>query len=173
MGGKEAGLPEAEESTHDEARRLSDLEFAMIVGINGFWRWVVHCAEAAGARGLGALDVLVLHAVNLRARDKKLADICLVLNVEDSHTVAYALKKLEDQGYVAHRQAGRDRVYAATTDGDALCDRYHAVRREALLSSLDADAVDFTRLDDATRVLNRMSRYYSHASRAAMIKPRS
>jgi predicted MarR family transcription regulator len=157
----------------NEARRLSDMEFSMIVGINGFMRWVVHCAEAAGARGLSALDVLVLHAVNLRARDKKLADICLVLNVEDGHTVAYALKKLEDQGYVGHRQAGRDRVYASTRDGDSLCDRYRQVRQDALLASMTADDVDFAALDAATRVLNRMSRYYSHASRTAMVKPKA
>lgn len=164
---------DAKQAGDNEGKHLSDLEFSLIVAMHGFSRWVVHCGEAAGGRGLSALDVLVLHAVNLRARDKKLADICLVLNVEDGHTVAYALKKLEEQGYVAHRQAGRDRVYAATADGDALCARYHAIRQEALVASLAADGTDFGAFAPTTRMLNRMSRYYSHASRTAMVKPKS
>ena len=159
-------------SPSPESARLSELEFAMIVSINGFWKWVVHCAEAAGARGLSSLDVLVLHAVNQRARDKRLADICLVLNVEDSHTVAYSLKKLEEQGYVVHRQDGRDRVYASSPDGDALCLKYLEVREKTLVDSLRADETDFARLDETARSLGRMARYYSHASRAATVAKR-
>ncbi|MBN9307426.1 MULTISPECIES: winged helix DNA-binding protein [unclassified Devosia] len=152
-----------------DSASLSDLEFSMIVAVNGFWQWVVHCAEAAGARGLSALDILVLHAVNQRARNKRLSDICLVLNVEDSHTVAYALKKLEEQGYVAHRQDGRDRIYAASPDGDALCGRYLEVRDATLIDSLRLDGTDFAQLDETARSLARMTRYYAHASRIAAI----
>lgn len=165
-------MSQTEDIASPESARLSDLEFAIIVLGNGFWKWVVHCAEAAGARGLSALDVLVLHAVNQRARDKRLADICLVLNVEDSHTVAYALKKLEEQGYVVHRQDGRDRIYAASADGDELCRKYLEVRERTLVESLKADEVDFSRLDDTARALSRMTRYYAHASRAATIATR-
>jgi predicted MarR family transcription regulator len=159
-------------SPDPESARLSELEFAMIVSINGFWKWVVHCAEAAGARGLSPLDILVLHAVNQRARDKRLADICLVLNVEDAHTVAYSLKKLEEQGYVSHRQDGRDRVYASSPDGDELCRRYLDVREKTLVDSLKADGTDFARLDETARSLTRMARYYSHASRTATVATR-
>ena len=49
---------------------------------------------AAGMPGSGPLDVMVLHTVNHRDRPKKLADICFTLNIEDTHTVNYALKKL-------------------------------------------------------------------------------
>jgi predicted MarR family transcription regulator len=156
-----------------ESTRLSDLEFSMIVSINGFWSWVSHCAEAAGGRGMGPLDVLVLHAINQRARNKRLADICLVLNVEDSHTVAYSLKKLEEYGYATHRRDGRDRIYQSSPDGDAFCLRYVEVRQRALVDSLKADELDFGKLDDAARTLNRMARYYSHASRTATVaKPK-
>ena len=155
-----------------ESGRLSELEFAMIVSINGFMSWVSHCAEAAGGRGMGPLDVLVLHAVNQRARNKRLADICLVLNVEDSHTVAYALKKLDDYGYVTHRQDGRDRIYQSSPDGDAFCERYVEVRERALVESLKLDEVDFDRLDETAKTLNRMARYYAHASRTATVSKR-
>src|SRR5690606_21426835 len=130
------------------------------------------CAEAAGGRGMSPLDVLVLHATNLRARNKRLADVCLVLNVEDSHTVAYSLKKLEEHGYATHRQDGRDRIYESSPDGDAFCARYLEVRERSLVESLKADAVDFERLEDTAKVLNRMARYYDHASRTATISKR-
>jgi hypothetical protein len=73
---------------------LSELEFGLTVCGNAFSRWVVRCMAAAGRGDLTATDVLVLHHVNHRARHKKLADICFVLNFEDTHVVAYALKKL-------------------------------------------------------------------------------
>ena len=155
-----------------ESSRLSELEFSMIVSINGFMSWVSHCAEAAGGRGMGPLDVLVLHAVNQRARNKRLADICLVLNVEDSHTVAYALKKLEDYGYATHRQDGRDRIYQSSPDGDAFCQRYLEVREKSLVESLKVDEVDFAKLDETGKTLNRMARYYAHASRTATVSKR-
>jgi predicted MarR family transcription regulator len=165
--------PDPSADPSPESSRLSDLEFSMIVSINGFMSWVSHCAEAAGGRGMGPLDVLVLHAINQRARNKRLADICLVLNVEDSHTVAYALKKLEDYGYATHRQDGRDRIYQSSPDGDAFCARYVEVRQRALVDSLKLDEVDFAKLDEATKTLNRMARYYSHASRTAtVVKPK-
>ena len=162
------------DTTHlgPESTRLSELEFAMIVSINGFHSWVSHCAEAAGGRGMGPLDVLVLHAINLRARNKRLADICLVLNVEDTHTVAYALKKLEDYGYATHAQDGRDRIYQSSPDGDAFCARYLEVRERSLVESLKIDDVDFGKLDDTAKTLNRMARYYAHASRAATVAKR-
>lgn len=153
-----------------ESSRLSDLEFAIIVSMNGFSSWVSHCAQAAGGRGMATLDVLVLHAINQRARHKRLQDICLVLNVEDSHTVAYALKKLEEYGYATHRQHGRDRVYESSPEGDAFCERYLAIRDKALVASLKLDGVEFSGVDDAARTLNRMARYYAQASRTATIR---
>lgn len=161
-------MSQTDDSTSRPAE-LSDLEFAMIVSINGFLTWVVRCAEAAGARGLSPLDVLVLHAVNDRARDKRLADICLVLNVEETHTVAYSLRKLEEQGYATHRQEGRERLYCASTDGDDLCRRYLEVRERTLVDSLRSDGVDFARLGETARSLGRMARYYGDASRVATV----
>jgi predicted MarR family transcription regulator len=159
-----------DEDMRAAADRLSELEFSMIVAANGFWNWVVHCAQAAGARGLGTLDILVLHAINRRARGRKLSDICLVLNVEDSHTVAYSLRKLEEQGYATHEQQGRDRTYSTSPDGDAFCERYHEVRRRALVESLADDGARLTDLDETARYLKRIARYYDHASRTATVK---
>src|SRR3981189_1174244 len=73
---------------------LSEFEFGLIVAWNAFSRWAMRCMAAAGCPDLTITDVLVLHHINHRARNKKLADICFVLNYEDTHVVAYSLKKL-------------------------------------------------------------------------------
>lgn len=156
-------------SPEDSRQALSDLEFSMIVSYNGFVRWVSYCAKAAGARGFSPLDVLVLHMVNHRARNKALSDICLVMNIEDSHTVAYSLKKLEEHGYVEHRQMGRDRVYVSSAEGDAFVARYLEVRKKALVETMAADNAEFDRISGLADTLGSMARYYSHASRSAVV----
>ena len=50
---------------------------------NAFNRWVVRCMAAAGLKDLTTLDVLLLHHVNHRAREKKLADISFMMNIDD------------------------------------------------------------------------------------------
>ena len=152
-------------------RVLSDFEFSMIVSVNGFLQWVVHCAEAAGARGLSSLDVLVLHMVNHRARDKKLSDICLVMNIEDTHTVAYSLKKLEEQGYVKHKHNGRDRIYYSSADGDIFCNTYRQIRRDNLVAALEDEEADFENIAKIAKAMTRIGRYYLHASRVALVSP--
>jgi predicted MarR family transcription regulator len=54
---------------------------------------------AAGVKDLSILDVLLLHHVNHRAQEEKVADIAFLLNVEDTHTVSYSpvLSGLYDQ----------------------------------------------------------------------------
>ena len=42
---------------------------------------------AAGVPGLAPIDVLILHAANHRSREKTLADICMMFNIEDTHVV--------------------------------------------------------------------------------------
>ena len=76
------------------SQELSEFEFGLILASNAFMRWVVRCMAAAGLKDLAPLEVLLLHHVNHRAREKKLADICFMINIEDTHVVAYALKKL-------------------------------------------------------------------------------
>ncbi|MGI9387777.1 MAG: winged helix DNA-binding protein, partial [Methyloligellaceae bacterium] len=89
---------------------LSEVEFGLILAQHGFNRWMVRCMAATGVGGLAPLDVLVLHTVAHRKRAKKQADVCLVLNVEDTHTVAYAIRKLEKLKLVKSRRVGKEKV---------------------------------------------------------------
>jgi predicted MarR family transcription regulator len=92
----------------ERSAELSELEYALIMASNAFNRWMVRCMAAAGAKDMTAIEVSLLHHVNHRDRKKKLADICFVLNVEDTHVVTYALKKLVKAGYVRARRPARN-----------------------------------------------------------------
>src|ERR1700752_3748438 len=61
---------------------LSEFEFGLIIANNAFNRWAVRCIAAAGMKDMTITDVLVLHHINHRAREKKLADIAFILNIE-------------------------------------------------------------------------------------------
>src|SRR5262245_17218172 len=90
---------------------LSEFEFGLIVAWNAFSRWAMRCMAAAGCPDLTITDVLVLHHINHRARNKKLADICFVLNYEDTHVVAYSLKKLLAAGLAHGEKQGKEVYY--------------------------------------------------------------
>ena len=92
---------------------LSELEFGLIVAWNAFSRWAVRCMAAAGCPELTITDVLVLHHICHRARNKKVGDICFVLNVEDTHVVGYSLKKLLAAGLAQRRAASARRSSTA------------------------------------------------------------
>ncbi len=156
----------------ERAAELSEFEFGLITASNAFNRWIVRCMAAAGVPDLGPLDVLVLHSVNHRERRKKLADICFVLNVEDSHTVTYALKKLARLGLIAGERSGKERLYAATEAGRQACERYRQVREDCLISALDslatAGAPEPNReAGEAAGLLRVLSGLYDQAARSA------
>jgi len=156
----------------ESSAELSEFEYGLIVASNALDRWVVRCMAAAGVGDLGPLDIMVVHSVNHRARDKKLADICFVLNVEDSHTVSYALRKLVRAGLVAARKSGKETLYATTKDGRAACERYRQVREDCLMAALEvfagASEGDLNqRLGSAADLLRATSGLYDQAARAA------
>ena len=96
---------------------LSELEFALTILGNAFQRWSVRGMGAAGIAGLAPIDVLVLHAANHRGREKTLSDICMMFNIEDTHVVTYALKKLEGLGLIATGRRGKEKTVQATREG--------------------------------------------------------
>ena len=152
---------------------LSEFEFGLIIAGHAFNRWIVRCMAAAGLEDLGALDVLVLHWVNHRGREKKLADICLALNVEDSHLVTYALKKLSKLGLIERRRRGKEIFFSASEDGRAACARYREVREACLIAALDpftGDRVEALNpeIGKAAELLRAISGLYDQAARAAI-----
>jgi len=146
---------------------LSEFEFGLIVVDNAFSRWIVRCMAAAGLPGLAPLDVLVLHHVHHRARDKRLADIAFTLNIDDQHVVNYALKKLIAAGVVETTRVGKEVLYRTSDRGKAHIDRYREVRERCLVAALSPQQGDAETVRETARVLRWLSGLYDQAARAA------
>ncbi|MTH96782.1 winged helix DNA-binding protein [Roseibium sp. RKSG952] len=146
---------------------LSEVEFAVTMMVNAYHRWMVRGMAAAGFEGLGPLDVLVLHSVNHRGRAKTLSDICLVLNIEDTHTVTYALKKLEKAGLIASGKRGKEKTATITESGEAACLEYRRLREALLVKPMKTLGLDETEFSRLAATMRLVSGHYDQAARAA------
>lgn len=146
---------------------LSEIEFAVTMMVNAYHRWMVRCMAAAGAEGMSPLDTLVLHTVNHRDRAKTLADICLVLNIEDTYTVTYSLKKLEKAGFVKSGKRGKEKTVGITPAGEAICMEYRRLREALLVGPVKGLGMDETELSKLAATLRSVSGHYDQAARAA------
>ncbi len=146
---------------------LSELEFGLTLAMRGFERWMVRCMAAAGVRGLSPMDVLILHTVRHRDRPKRLADIALVLDIEEPHIAAYSVSKLEGAKLVATSRAGKDKMVAATEHGAAVCARYADIREQLLVDTVRASGPDDDVLAEIAAVLRGLSGTYHQAARSA------
>jgi len=144
---------------------LSEFEFGLIVAWNAFSRWAVRCMAASGGADLTITDVLVLHHINHRARNKKLGDICFVLNYEDTHVVAYSLKKLVAAKLAQTEKIGKEVFYSPTAAGEAAVQKYRSVREACLVDNLDAERNPD--IGELARLMRTMSGLYDQAARAA------
>jgi predicted MarR family transcription regulator len=116
---------------------------------------------------MSPLEVLIVHLVHHRERPKSLADICLVLNVEDTHLVNYAIRKLTEHGLVQVGRTGKEKTVGITEKGAALCTRYGEVREALVVRAarqMGHDPADISRM---AALLRTLSGAYDQAARAA------
>ena len=146
---------------------LSEVEFGMILASHAFERWMVRCMTAAGHPGLTATEVLVLHTVTHRGKAKRLADICLVLGIEDTHLATYAIKKLEAKGLVAREKAGKERLVSVTPEGEAACRRYRELRERILIAGVAEAGLSREAMSKIGELLRILSGHYDQAARTA------
>jgi predicted MarR family transcription regulator len=139
----------------------------MIIAHNAFSRWMIRCMHAAGYSDFSPLDVLVLHNVNHRNRQKKMVDICFVLHIEDQHTVNYSLKKLAKADLVAREKHGKEILYSTTEKGKKACRDYREIREQCLTSAYRTLDQDGSEMRQSAALLRLMSGLYDQASRAA------
>lgn len=147
--------------------QLSEMEYVLTVATNAFHRWMVRCMTAAGHPGMTPLDVLVMHGVMHKEREKTLSDLCVVLNVEDTHLVNYSLKKLEGMGLLTTGKRGKEKTARVTAEGMKTCERYHQIRENLLVESVCDLGVDAAELAKAARLLRAVSGQYDQAARSA------
>ena len=150
-----------------QSAEMSEFEFGLIVAGNAFHRWVVHCMAAAGLKDLTPLDVLVLHHVAHRGIEKRLADICFVLNVEDAHVGSYSLRKLAGLGLVHSVKRGKEAFFSVTDQGREICEAYRDVREACLMPGFTGSAEDNARIGEFAQLLRTFSGRYDQAARAA------
>lgn len=146
---------------------LSEMEFALTVLGNAFHRWIVRCMASAGYPGLAAHDVLILHAVNHRGRDKTLSDLCMMFNIEDTHVVSYALRKLEGQGFVKTGRRGKEKTAKVTDKGARACASYRDAREMLLVRGVKSLNVDEDAVSTVAAMMHVLSGQYDQAARAA------
>jgi predicted MarR family transcription regulator len=157
----------SEHLVSDKCPELSELEVGMIIASHAFGRWMIRCMSAAGVKDMTETEILVLHHVNHRGREKKLADICFVLNIEDTHVVSYAVKKLANLGLVSGERRGKEVFWSSTTEGEALCERYRQVREACLMPGFSGAEEENLRIGDLARLLRTLSGRYDQGARAA------
>ena len=144
----------------------SELEYGLIIAFNAFSRWTTRCMAAVGPE-MSSLEILVLHNVNHRGREKRLIDICFMLNVEDSHTVNYALRKLMKGGFINSEKRGKEVYYSPSDEGRALCDAYRTIRQQCFAPGLSQTDLTGSDLREVAANLRVLSGQYDQASRAA------
>jgi predicted MarR family transcription regulator len=157
----------SEHLVSDRCPELSELEFGLIIASNAFGRWMTRCMAGAGVKDMTETEILVVHHVNHRGREKKLADICFVLNIEDTHVVSYALKKLANLGLVSGSRRGKEVFWSTTKAGQELCERYRQVREACLMPGFSGAEEENVRIGDMARLLRTLSGRYDQGARAA------
>ncbi len=146
---------------------LSEFEFGLILASHAFHRWMMRCIAAAGVPDLSPLDVLILHTVNHRGRAKRLADICLVLSIEETHLVSYGVKKLQSAGLVTSGRAGKEKTVEITGKGRDICKKYREIRDKLLIGPLSTTTLDKEQLSEIAAMMRALSGHYDQAARAA------
>jgi predicted MarR family transcription regulator len=146
---------------------LSEFEFGLILVSHAFHRWMVRCMAAAGVPDLSPADVLILHTVHHREKAKRIADICLVLNIEDTHVVTYSLKKLERLKLVRGGRQGKEKIVTTTAAGARACERYRDLRERMLVRAVQSLGLEEPALSRVAGQMRALSGHYDQAARAA------
>lgn len=145
----------------------SEFEFGLIIAFHAFERWMVRCMNAAGVKDMAPLDILILHHINHRSSQKRLSDICFILDIEDTHIASYSIKKLVAAELVGGTKRGKEMFYSTTVKGADVCNSYKSVRDRCLVGSFTKSEDEADTLAKIARFLRNMSGSYDQASRAA------
>ena len=146
---------------------LSELEYGSVLFSHAFNRWMVRCMAAAGVPGLSPVEILIIHSVRHRDRPKTLSDLCLVLDIEDTHVANYAVKKLDAAGLVKTGKSGKEKVIQVTDKGLEALTRYSEIRERLLVGATKVSGLSQDDLSNIASHLRALSGYYEQAARSA------
>jgi predicted MarR family transcription regulator len=146
---------------------LSELEYGLILFSHAFDRWIVRCMAAAGMPALSPTEILIIHSVRHRGRPKTLSDLCLVLDIDDTHVANYAVKKLEAAGLVKTGKIGKEKMIETTDKGIETLSRYAEIRERLLVDATKLSGLSQENLSAIAANLRTLSGYYEQAARSA------
>ncbi|ARY45266.1 winged helix DNA-binding protein [Brucella melitensis] len=147
---------------------MSEVEYGLILASHAFSRWMVRCMAAAGLPGLSPIEILILHSIRHRDREKKLADICLALDIEDTHIATYAIRKLEKAGLLTTGKAAKEKTVKITAKGAEACAHYAQIRERLLVDSTANARPSEETLSELAALLRFMSGAFNQATRSAI-----
>ncbi|MGX9417724.1 winged helix DNA-binding protein [Vibrio sp. WJH972] len=170
MGNSDSNTPHLPivSSSHlasNEAMALSEFEYALTMMHNAFQRWTQSCSSTAGMPELSPLDILVVHNIYHRDRPKRIADVAFTLNIDDLHTVSYAVRKLVKLDLVKSIRQGKDTFYQVTESGEQFCIQYRDVREQCLVDVIQRIGIN-DQLGDVATLMRTLSGFYDQGSRA-------
>ncbi len=145
---------------------LSRLEQTLTVTANSFHRWLTRGMAMVGHADLSPLSIMILNIAAQSPHPRTMADICLVLGVEDAHLARYATQKLAETGLIETGRVGKEKTITVTEKGAEIWQRFLAVRNRLLLDAVSpmAGKVDLMEVAAALRTL---SGAYDQARRSA------
>jgi len=150
-----------------KAEALTEIELGMVAAMHAFQRCIVRAMRDAGLQDLTVIDALILDQLQHRAHNKRLADICFILNIEDAHVASYSVRKLVRLGVAAGDKNGKEVTYAITPAGRQWLERYRDIREHRLLDALGTLRLHHAVLKELAQYLRKMSGLYDQAARAA------
>lgn len=146
---------------------VTEFEYSTIRASHAYHHWIACAMGAIGLKDIAVADFLVLNEINHHAHDKRLSDICFILNIEDAHVVAYSLRKLLGQDLIKADKHGNEVTYSTTQAGQQHLLQYEKIREQFLLNSLKPSGLNKSVLEELAQFLCKMSGLYDQAARAA------
>ncbi len=157
----------AAQTLSQRAAVLDEVDLGMAGTMHAFQRWIVSAMREAGLTGLNTMEALILDQLRHRAQNKRLADICFVLNIEDTRTVGYSLRKLVARGVVCAERHGKEVTYSISAAGEQHLQRFQEIHESRLLAMLSVLQLDESVLPELAQYLRKISGLYDQAARAA------
>jgi predicted MarR family transcription regulator len=151
-------------ANHD-GMSLSEFEYALTMMNNAFHRWMQSCSTTSGMSELSPLDIMVTHNIYHRDRPKRITDVAFTLNIDDLHTVSYAVRKLVKLDLVEGTRQGKDTFYKVTELGKTFCNNYRDVREQCLVDVIKRMGIN-DQLGEVATLMRTLSGFYDQASRA-------
>lgn len=156
------------EALHAKSGALEEIDHGIASAMHAFQRWIVSAMrDTAELHDLSAIEALLLGQLRYRANGKRLADICFVLNIEDTHVVSYSLRKLVARGIVVAKRHGKEVTYSISASGKQHLLRFDELHERLLLDALSALQLNQSVLPELAQYLRKMSGLYDQAARAA------